>query len=888
MVYLLFFISFFLKIKSELQKCNNNSIQYTITKCNENLKRGIYFSNPEQCNIYSESLPYSKDNIECKQCENGYYLIYDFLSKNLKCEICPKNTFSIKGNFRINGDYLEWNKNSIETFKSECFISNLNNDNYYCIGFYSETGKKLISGNPYIPNYDNITYTVQLSKTFHLIENGQLKFKYKKDTIKEKENIKNGIFKFFINYLIYFIDNEISSIKSDYKNIVIDLKPGYYTFLWQYTKQMKNELYEKMKIVFKSIEITGIQNAAIECISCKNGFSKEGSDHCEICANGNYFDNITSTCKNCPINTISYGGIGIKSCISLPNCTEDDYVLITSDLCVNNKQKVYYKLINDRCNEIKKKDDIFINCIKCESGFYKKIVENNNYKCDYCPPYTYSNNENMENCSFCEGILKKKIVFNYIENNLFNEKIEIIEEEGEIIIEIDNSKTQTFNSLTIIIDNNNISKEPINNIIQIKLEKGIHNIYINSINTLIKKITILNTKEGGGYKCEECPDNIKVKNENGYTCLICSPGYYLNSEQKCIKCDEGYIKMNSGNHEKCIKCPYFTYSNYERNQCIIYDVLNQKNIMRSFAIEQFEKSNEKLCKMQTCIDSFLPVKDKNKKDLYYISFKKPKIFFYQNSKYSFNDSKKQTQPGYIFLLKDNKENGKIFNIGNQIDNIKILDENDNKGIIIKYIGSDMCPEINGSKIETYLFLKCKKNEIENNIFSFQNPVFVNYNKCSYYFEWENYLACPICLSNEIKKITSFCRSSKREIFVSENKQCIIQNPEQMLGKDIEYNSNDNIINQNDIELIKIYKLNVNSNRTYPNNKIKYIYEKKYINSCSMISNYDTFSLFYIIIGIIVYIILLLIIYIVYNKSIKLKTNFLGKIQVVKVHEREKK
>ena len=56
----------------------------------------------------------------------------------------------------------------------------------------------------------------------------------------------------------------------------------------------------------------------------------------------------------------------------------------------------------------------------------------------------------------------------------------------------------------------------------------------------------------------------------------------------------------------------------------------------------------------------------------------------------------------------------------------------------------------------------------------------------------------------------------------------------------------------------------------------------------MISNYDTFSLFYIIIGIIVYIILLLIIYIVYNKSIKLKTNFLGKIQVVKVHEREKK
>ena len=63
------------------------------------------------------------------------------------------------------------------------------------------------------------------------------------------------------------------------------------------------------------------------------------------------------------------------------------------------------------------------------------------------------------------------MVFNYIENNVFNEKIEIIEEEGELMIEIDNTGIQTFNSITIIIDNNNISKEQINNTIQIKLYK---------------------------------------------------------------------------------------------------------------------------------------------------------------------------------------------------------------------------------------------------------------------------------------------------------------------------------------------------------------------------------------------------------------------------------
>ena len=885
MVYLLFFISFFLKIKTELPKCKNNSIKYIITKCNENLKRSIYFSNPEKCNIFSLSIPYSNENIECKECENGYYLKYDFTTKNLKCEICPKNTFSIKGNFRINGEYLEWNKETIDSFQNDCFINDINNDNYYCTSFYTETGKKLMSGNPYFPINNNINFTVQLGKTFHLIENGQLKFKYKKDTIKNEENKKNGIFKFFINYIIFFIDDEISSSKNEYKNIVIDLKPGYYTFLWQYSKEINISLFENLKYVIKNIEITGIQNAALECISCKNGFSNEGSDHCEICSKGLYFDNISLSCKKCPLNSISYGGIGIKSCISLPNCNEDDYIKILNNLCVNNKQKIDYKLINDKCNEINKKDDIFINCLKCEKGFYKNNVDKNIYKCDYCPPYTYSNNENMDNCLFCEGILKKKMVFNYIENNLFNEKIEIIEEEGELMIEIDNTGIQTFNSITIIIDNNNISKEQINNTIQIKLEKGIHNIYINSINIFIKKITILNTSEGGGYECKECSDNIKVKTENGYTCLNCGPGYYFNSEQKCVKCDEGYIKINSGNHENCIKCPSFTYSNDERNQCFIYDVLNQKNIMRSFIIDELENTNEKLCKMQTCIDSFLPVKDNNKRDLYYISFKYSKIFSYENPKYSFNDSKKKSQPGFIFLLQDNNDDGKIFNIGNQIESIKILDENDNKGIIIEYIGSDMCTHIKDIKIKTYLFLKCKKNEIENNIFTYQNPVFVNYKQCSYYFEWETSFACPICLSNEVNQITSFCKNSKRDIFVSENQKCIIQNPKKKLGNDIEYDSNDNIINENDIELIKIYKLNINSKRIYPNKNTKYIYEKKYINSCSMSSNYDTFSIIYIIIGIIVYIILLIIICIFYFKSNKLRANFSG-INVVKIKDRE--
>lgn len=67
---------------------------------------------------------------------------------------------------------------------------------------------------------------------------------------------------------------------------------------------------------------------------------------------------------------------------------------------------------------------------------------------------------------------------------------------------------------------------------------------------------------------------------------------------------------------------------------------------------------------------------------------------------------------------------------------------------------------------------------------------------------------------------------KKNIFSIENDYCLIQNPNNKLGNNIEYDSNDNIINENDKDLIEIYKLNINPKREYPNEKlIKYITEK---------------------------------------------------------------
>lgn len=276
------------------------------------------------------------------------------------------------------------------------------------------------------------------------------------------------------------------------------------------------------------------------------------------------------------------------------------------------------------------------------------------------------------------------------------------------------------------------------------------------------------------------------------------------------------------------------------------------------------------------------------KKIYYISFNSSRLFPFNDKKYSFQNSDIITKKGYIYLLIHSsfKDKGTIFNIGNKIEQIKIIDEENEKGIVIKYIG-DECPDIPDKKYESYLFLRCKKNEIEDTIFSFQKPILIKSNKCSHYFKWDSLEACPICLSNEIKEISSFCVKSKKNIFNSEGDKCIIQNPNTIYGNEIEFDSNDNVVNENDIEIANNYVFSVKSNRKYPNNKIKLVTEKKYQNSCSMSSNYDIFSIIYIVIGIIVYILLLLIIFIVYFKSHKLM-NTVSEIQIVKIQEKEKK
>ena len=74
-----------------------------------------------------------------------------------------------------------------------------------------------------------------------IIKEGYIKFNYRKNTVKEKGKI-NGIFRFFINYLIEINDNADNS-ENEYKEVYYLLKPGRYSFLFQYLKNIEHKIH---------------------------------------------------------------------------------------------------------------------------------------------------------------------------------------------------------------------------------------------------------------------------------------------------------------------------------------------------------------------------------------------------------------------------------------------------------------------------------------------------------------------------------------------------------------------------------------------------------------------------------------------------------------------
>ena len=201
------------------QKCNDNVIKYSISQCNENLSQNVIVSNPNECDVNNYTFPKSLIGIKCTECKKGTHLAYNYHNKQMECHICPYNTYSTGSLFRINGKYNEWNSHSLDSFLNNCYVvGNNNEENQFCEGYtISNDHSTLITSNPNIKEYLGKLYVAQLSLSISIIKEGYIKFNYRKNTVKEKGKI-NGIFRFFINYLIEINDNADNS-ENEYKEV---------------------------------------------------------------------------------------------------------------------------------------------------------------------------------------------------------------------------------------------------------------------------------------------------------------------------------------------------------------------------------------------------------------------------------------------------------------------------------------------------------------------------------------------------------------------------------------------------------------------------------------------------------------------------------------------
>ena len=878
LIFLLFFS--FIKnqnesIENNLPICSESDIKPFVTKCDKNLKQNVLFSKPINCDSSSLKIPNSIINIDCIACNSGEFTSYDIANKKLICLKCNKNSFSTN-NFRIDGELNEWTKKNIKEFKNECFIKNYSSPNQYCSNFHSNNLKNIISGNPY--NYNEpVFYIAQLSKNFELFKKTELKFKYKKGTIIRENLNKNGVLIVYLDYSIYLIDNDLKSV-NEYQEISIELEKGNHTILFKYSKTVSDKISENMSLEISKIEIKDIKINNNICTPCDNGYFTldSGSEFCQKCEEGKYFEN--DSCKECPIGKYSKYG---ETCIDYPNCIEKDYIKIKEKKCINNKQKINNKLINLKCIEkdLKLKNyEEFIECEECPIGKYFKILNENEKECVSCANNTFTDDINSNECKICDGIIKKVSYFEIENYSNFNKTIEL-EDEGLITVDFNLIEEKEKYYISLKIDNS-ISIELTKNSNSYFLEKGEHNISINSNNIVLNSIQITNTIEGSGYQCNICPENLKIKKENNeYMCKECEPGYEFNDKKKeCIKCLKNDVKASKGNEEKCHTCPTFTTANEKNTECIPYDVYYHSKENLKFYIKQYDEIQNILCSYkQLCFNTlFGPINVNN--DLYFLSYHKSTQFKNSDYIYRHYEISNKYKKSFVFLLKilnnttkekDFIKNEKyLISLGSEIKNIKLLKNNNNRGVFIHYNNGDKCIEDNTKNYETYLFLKCKNDH--NNKKNIKGPKFINKAECVYYFEWEGRGGCPICLSEEIEKIEFQCRNWERNVSYFENNHCVIYNTSQFLGNNIGYVNNEIIINENDASLLNIY--NINFQNINNNNQNGYFVENNLMTEyCTILHDYDN-TIFKIVICFIIFygfLIFILVLFIIkYKKTIK--------------------
>ena len=674
---ILLFISFLYinKIKAE----------NIISHC-ENGKRKILLNN-------NENITFS-----CIDCREGEYTFYNEKEKKLQCKKCQAGSSNYKNDILIK-NFLDENLLSKYSFESFCSIQD-----HSCP--------------KWIPNYFSIkvkyiesSFKSVFTLNQYFMNNGELIVKF----INYNGGI-NKLFNIYVNGKLSFTDDtENNILKTKY----VDVKKGENIFMFEYlvNEEIKPKNGNLVNDSFLEIFEITMKNAEISALYCDK------------------FDLIEKLSKNILNNCL----FDVSKCsIKEDYCTYRFYSEIKKDYCIEQENSFYqeidYKKINNaKCKELITPPGQNILCEHCSYGQFTDILpdKNNTKTCFYCQNNTFNskeiNDDNScdEKCETENKHLEKILYINNFDDPsyFFKKNIEIIQPEGNIIINYEKFDVKQNTIFFIEIDSKNPLKliEPNYNDINssyysffIPLTNGTHSLKIKGANLKLNKIIIKGSSEGGNFNCVD-----KVN---------------INEEKKCEKNDEYFSKLQN----KCLNCPLGTVLNKNKN-CQIYNQI----INNIYTLDNNDIN----------INIFSNNYELDNKDLkYYINLN-------------------PTNP--LIYLKNNNNASNIQIIGNQLQKIKIVKGIEERGIILTFISEDnniyiyiKCNPFLNEETKTQIVLKNLEKKEENGT-----------TISNYFFLIESNTSCPYCLTSEAN-ITdlSECEDGLKKVNVTINETsfCVVK------------------------------------------------------------------------------------------------------------------
>ena len=924
--FLLFLIFFYISFQN---KCKIEDFSKVLTDCFYPLNnRYLIYYKKNDCEIdtsiqdfeyvFKSKFPFLSINCTDK-CPPGFILDYDPYLGKTTCIECPKNTYSFGNNLNVE----KWNKDYLSLFTINCYSiynKNISKKNENCVKFTTSLNKEeLISG--YSIDEDSIGYTFQLIYNIYTKNNGNIIISYDKDSFYLDYDKINGIFEvFYDNEKIYF-DNSLkeNNTSVEYKYFDYSFSSGIHNLKLRYTYYKNIQTLEQMKLKIYTFLINNIFDTPVECSNCLIPSDIKGASYCKGCDSDKIFNFDLKECVPCDKQSFIFD----NKCFSLDKCDKFDIDFVKfEEKCEKNyvgknTQKIYFKInFPNYCKDntyvdLNSNENLFYIYFDCKEDNPKNNIENylrinnsleeiNNLKTknSYYLNNFYINNEFIFEPLLFNNIGEINWNFNgeyyYIPKNpeiskfyIIEREIEIFSFSGEIKLGFE-IKFNFYESLKVHINNEKkiITK---NDIYTFNLKKGIYKLKIEYIKNylyleddLFKIIPVklyLFQVIGGKYNYNpkyenpiiiKCPENYYIDNE-GFNCIN-------NQTNNTNENEDNNNKTQTNNFIKISKCPIFTQEfGVENNSklCKLKTLLfYQKDLIR-FNLLSFKEFLNVLYLNDNNILGPVEIEPLSMK--IYLSIFEPVDF-------KFDDI---NSIGFIFAIQT-KEN-KTFNLGRDIEYVKLVNFISESGIILHYINGDKCI-YNDNNFNSYVYLRCDKS-----IQSFSEVKIVHYNsdnKCELYFEIRSQYFCKNCVNNQVPSMHSECYKKMKNIFYDEEKNCIIDKLIHLNKETVDNNINDNnLIIQNNSEIFNIYFnqrnkefSNLESNFNYQNIKYnsfllnKNIYEE----NCSINEVISSKIRYILYITIILFIIIIL--YMIrYFKKNKIKNN-ISEFTPVKVQE----